>query len=234
SAGNNPQNIGTLSADSGSRLGGPLAGIDIPTLRDVWATAPYLHRGSAPTIADAIQAHNGFTATATELANLAAYVAAIGNQEATAPGPGTPGGGGGLAGQYFNNLTLAGNPSLQRVEAVDFNWALGSPGAGVSNNNFSVRWSGHVEASATGSFRFQTQSNDGVRLWVNGVLVIDNWVSHSTINDNSSAISLIGGTRYSVTMEYYDRSGAAVARLRWRAPGQSSYAAIPASRLFAD
>ena len=63
SAANNPANVGTINADSGSRLGGPLTGIDIPTLRDVWATAPYLHRGSAPTLGDAIRAHAGITVT---------------------------------------------------------------------------------------------------------------------------------------------------------------------------
>jgi len=56
SGSNNPQDIGTITADSGKRLGGTLSGIDIPTLRDVWATAPYLHLGSTPTLGDAIRA----------------------------------------------------------------------------------------------------------------------------------------------------------------------------------
>ena len=66
---------------SGTRLGGPLTGIDVPTLRDVWATAPYLHDGSAPTIAAAISAHNGVSLSATDLGNLVAYVEQIGGQE---------------------------------------------------------------------------------------------------------------------------------------------------------
>ena len=82
SAGNNPEDIGTIDADSGNRLDGPLTGIDIPTLRDVWATAPYLHRGSAATLGDAIRAHAGVTVTDAELPNLVAYVAQIGSQEA--------------------------------------------------------------------------------------------------------------------------------------------------------
>ena len=64
---------------------GPLAGIDIPTLRDVWATAPYLHRGSAATLGDAIRAQAGVTVTDPEIANLVAYVAQIGGQEAPPP-----------------------------------------------------------------------------------------------------------------------------------------------------
>ena len=70
-------NIGTINALSGKRLGATLLGIDVPTLRDVWATAPYLHNGSAPTITAAIQAHNNLVLNATDLANVAAYIQQI-------------------------------------------------------------------------------------------------------------------------------------------------------------
>ena len=234
SASSNPQDVGTLTTVSGNRLGGPLNGIDIPTLRDVWATAPYLHNGSAATIETAIQAHAGFTATATELSNLAAYVAQIGNQETTAPTASSPSTGAGLVGQYFNNTALSGSPVLQRTEAVNFGWSTSSPGPGVNADQFSVRWSGKVEATSTGSFQFQTASNDGVRVWINGVLVINNWTSHATTTNNSASIALTSGTRYAITMEFYDGTGAAVARLRWKRPGQTSFVAIPASRLYAN
>jgi hypothetical protein len=123
---------------------------------------------------------------------------------------------------------------LQRTEAVNFGWSSNSPGPGVNANNFSVRWTGKVEASSTGNYQFQTVSNDGVRLWINGVLVINNWTSHATSTDTSASIALTNGTRYAVTMEYYDVSGTAVARLRWKRPGQSSFAAVPATRLYAE
>jgi len=230
---NNPQDVGTITAESGQRLNGPLTGIDIPTLRDVWATAPYLHRGSATTIGDAIRAHNNVTVTDTELSNLAAYVAQIGGQETTAPtSTSTANSGTGLAGQYFNNTALSGTPVLERVEAVNFGWGTSSPGPGVNADMFSVRWSGKVEATATGNFQFQTASNDGVRLWVNGVLVINNWTSHATTTNNSAVIPLTKNTRYTITMEFYDNTGSAVAKLRWMKPGQTTYAAIPASRLY--
>lgn len=57
-AAGNLQDIGTLKPSSGSRLGGQLPGIDIPTLRDVWRSGPYLHDGSPPTLTDAVRAHN--------------------------------------------------------------------------------------------------------------------------------------------------------------------------------
>ena len=240
SANNNPQDIGTITADSGKRLNGPLTAIDIPTLRDVWATAPYLHLGTAATLEDAIRAHNGLTITDPELADLVAYVSQIGDQEAAAPGepppppPPTPNTGTGLAGTYFNNKTLSGTPVLQRTEAVNFGWGTNSPGPGVNPDAFSVRWTGKVEASSTGNFQFQTASNDGVRLWVNGVQVINNWTNHGTTNNNSAVIALTSGQRYAITMEFYDNTGAAVARLRWKRPGQTSYAAVPKTRLYVN
>ena len=79
--------IGTLRPSSGARLGGTLSGLDAPSLRGAWATAPYLHDGRAATIADAIAAHNGVTLNSTDLARLAAYVSQIDAEPATAPAP---------------------------------------------------------------------------------------------------------------------------------------------------
>jgi hypothetical protein len=82
---NQLRDIGTLQPTSGQRLGGPLTGIDTPTLRGVWQTAPYLHDGSAATIGAAISAHSGVSLPASDLSALAAYVAQIDGSEATAP-----------------------------------------------------------------------------------------------------------------------------------------------------
>ncbi len=75
------RDVGTLKATSGKRLSGELAGTDIPTLRDAWATAPYLHDGSAATIEDAIKAHTVLTLTARDLANVASFVREIDSSE---------------------------------------------------------------------------------------------------------------------------------------------------------
>jgi YVTN family beta-propeller protein len=80
-------NIGTIKPASGKRLGAALTGLDVPTLRGSWATGPYLHDGSAATLADAITAHSGVTLTATDMANLAAFVASIDDAPTTAPLP---------------------------------------------------------------------------------------------------------------------------------------------------
>ena len=230
SGNSNPQNIGTIKASSGQRLGAVLTGIDVPTLRDVWTTPPYLHDGSAATVEAAVRAHSGVTISDANLAQLSAYLREIGSDESTAPSP--VGSGTGLKANYFNNITLSGNPVLSRTEAVDFNWGSGSPGGGVSSNNFSARWTGTVYAATTGSYRFQTSSDDGVRVWINGVQVINNWTDHAATTNTSANISLAAGQFATVKVEYYEKGGSAVMRLRWQTPGTTSYVAIPRSSLF--
>jgi YVTN family beta-propeller protein len=83
--------VGTIKQPgSGKRLNATLTGIDPPTLRDVWATAPYLHDGSAATLADAVRAHTSITLSATDVNAVAAFLTQIGSEEATAPVPPPP------------------------------------------------------------------------------------------------------------------------------------------------
>jgi YVTN family beta-propeller protein len=229
SAVDNPADIGTLKSTSGQRLYGALAGIDVPTLRDVWATAPYLHDGSAATIDAAITAHAGHGLASADISRLAAYVRELGSDEGAAPAPAASGAG--LRGSYFGNASLAGTPLLQRTEAVDFDWGSGRPAIGVAADNFSVRWTGTITVPTSGNYRFQTRSDDGVRLWINGTQLINNWSDHSPTNNTSGTITLTAGQRVPVTLEYYERGGGAEIRLRWRLPGTTSYVAIPAASL---
>jgi mono/diheme cytochrome c family protein len=231
SAANTLSNIGTVKQPgSGQRLGAALSGIDVPTLRDVWATAPYLHDGSAATLELAVKAHSNVTISDANLANLVAYLREIGGEEGAAPSPVTNG----LVGNYYNNITVSGTAALTRNEAINFNWGTGSPGAGVNADNFSVRWTGTVAPAASGSYRFQSYSDDGVRVWVNGVRVINNWTDHGPTNNNSSNVNLTAGQRYTIVVEYYEKGGGAVMQLRWRLPGATTYVAIPANSLFTN
>jgi YVTN family beta-propeller protein len=223
-------NVGTLKAASGQRLGGALTGIDPPSLRDVWGTAPYLHDGSAASLDDAVRAHTNVSLSSADIAVLSDYLKQIGAEESTAPMPAANG----LTGRYFTNATLSGTPVLLRSEAVNFNWATGSPGAGVAADNFSVRWTGEVRPTTTGSYRFRTRSDDGVRLWVNGVLMINNWTLHSATDNTTATIKLTANTRYSIKMEYYEQGGSAVATLQWLRPSTSTYQVIPANQLYGN
>lgn len=136
----------------------------------------------------------------------------------------------GLVARFYNNTTLSGTPALTRVDAtVDFDWASAAPGTGVNADGFSVRWSGTLKVPTTGTYTFQTTSDDGVRLYVNGALLISNWTDHSATADTSAGVSLTAGATVTVVMEMYENGGLAVAQLRWRRPGDSGFTIIPAS-----
>jgi hypothetical protein len=141
----------------------------------------------------------------------------------------------GLTAQYFNDSGTGahfGALVLTRVDStVNFGWGTASPAAGVTADNFSVRWTGRVEAPVTGTYRFSTMSDDGIRVWVNGQLVINNWTDHAVTTNTSAAIALTAGTRYAVRVEFYDHTGGATARLQWSYPGQATQI-IPQPRLF--
>ncbi|HET91853.1 MAG TPA: hypothetical protein ENN99_14110 [Chloroflexi bacterium] len=114
---------------------------------------------------------------------------------------------------YFDNASLQGDPVLTRVEkALDLNWGLGSPGDGVPNDHFSARWTRSLDFQG-GLYRFTTYTDDGVRLWVDGKLVINSW--RPMRGYRSATVRLEPGT-HEIKMEYYERTGVALARLTWR------------------
>jgi PA14 domain/K319L-like, PKD domain len=148
--------------------------------------------------------------------------------------PAAGGGGGGLIGRYYNNPAAGVYDStlaLTRTDStVNFNWGTGSPGPGVQAENFNIEWTGTVLAPVSGQYRFSTTSDDGIRVWVNGRLMINNWTDHAPTTNTSRTINLTAGVRYSIRVQYYERGGGATIVLRWTPPGQAS-SVIPAANL---
>jgi hypothetical protein len=136
----------------------------------------------------------------------------------------------GLMGQYFADQTLS-KLVLTRTDAtVNFNWGSGSPAASVPVDHFSARWTGQVQAQYSQTYTFYTDSDDGVRLWVNGQQLINNWTDHSP-TENSGTITLVAGQKYSIIMEYYEDTGGAVAKLLWSSPSTAKQV-VPTSQLY--
>jgi hypothetical protein len=148
------------------------------------------------------------------------------------PAPANPNG---LTAKYYKdpgNGTHFATLVLTRVDpTVNFTWGTAAPAAGVTADNFSVRWTGRVQAPVTGTYRFTTVSDDGIRLTVNGVQVINNWTDHAVTTNTSAGISLTAGVKYTITLEYYEKGGDATAKLQWSYPGQAVQV-IPLTRLF--
>jgi LysM repeat protein len=114
----------------------------------------------------------------------------------TYPGP--------WAGEYFDNVSLTASPYLTRQdEAVNFNWGWGPPAGGMPTNNFSVRWTGTFNF-AEGTYRLYSRVDDGVRVFVDGVGVINGW-RDGGLRTYTSDVTLAGGN-HTIVVEYYERT----------------------------
>jgi len=140
----------------------------------------------------------------------------------------------GLLGEYYNSIDLSGTPVLTRLdETIDFDLGGYSPESSIVNADiFSVRWSGEVLALYDEEYTFRTRSDDGVRLWVDGSLIIDNWTDHAAAY-NTGTIVLEAGKRYDIVLEYYERNGQSVMELEWSSASQTQEI-VPKSSLFSE
>jgi len=94
--------------------------------------------------------------------------------------------GDGLAAKYFNTPDLTGTP-IDRVDSnVSFDWSSNAPLPGIDRNTYSVRWTGMVMPATSENYTFHTRADDGVRLWVNGQLLISRWTDRTLANDINS------------------------------------------------
>lgn len=115
---------------------------------------------------------------------------------------------------YWNNMTLSGEPAFQGNDAnIVFDWGTGSPNSDVAKDHFSARWTRYVDLSA-GTYRFTATSDDGIRLFVDGNLIINEWNDHSA-RTVTMDVSLNSG-HHQITVEYYENSGQAVAKVSWQ------------------
>jgi hypothetical protein len=105
---------------------------------------------------------------------------------------------------------------------IDFNWGLGSPDPRVPADNFSVRWTRRANFAQSGDYFFNARTSDGVRLWVDGKLVIDEWrdTPEGTFDTYVGRLNGLGAGNHDVRVEYYERGGIAYAMVWWnRADG---------------
>ncbi|MEJ2700827.1 MAG: PA14 domain-containing protein [Sedimentisphaerales bacterium] len=135
----------------------------------------------------------------------------------------TAGGGGGILGEYFNNMGASGQPVLTRIDQnVDFDFGDGSPEAGVVDEDaFSARWRGEIEAAFSETYTFYTRTNDGSRLWLDDKLIVDKWVwVNRVVDTRSTPVVLVAGQRYSIRMEFFNEDTEAEAHLLWVSASQ--------------
>lgn len=149
----------------------------------------------------------------------------------------------GLKGRYYQtdnrNSLLQGDvfnlpPVLSRVDtSIRFAWGLGTPEAQVVEvDYFAVRWSGEILAPFTDEFTFFVAADDGVRLWVDGQLIINQWVPQP-VTEVIGRIKLTGGKRYAIVLEYFEDRFDATVTLSWASPLLNKEI-IPRRQLYPD
>ena len=110
-------------------------------------------------------------------------------------------------GEYFDNRKLEGDPVLIRNdEEIDFNWKYKSPSSSLPINNFSARWTRGLQFDAA-TYRFSIRVDDGVRLWVDNRLVIDEW-DDGSVRTVVVDLEMTRG-KHDLKLEFFEREGEA-------------------------
>ncbi len=128
---------------------------------------------------------------------------------------------GGLTTEFYNGQNFEKLETTTIESKLDFDWNDGNSRPEVINQHYySIRFTGQVQADETGEYAFVTTSNDGIRVWVDNKLVIDNWTDHGMQVDMGK-IKLQAGKKYSIKMEYYQTLGGAITKLAWITPAEA-------------
>ncbi len=116
-------------------------------------------------------------------------------------------------GEYFANPSLVGAPAVLRNDVkIDFNWGSGSPDPLIPVDRFSARWTRRQDF-AVGYYRFTVLADDGVRLWIDGRLELDEW--HDSTLAEYTVDRYLGQGQHPLRLEFYENSGGALIRLSW-------------------
>jgi hypothetical protein len=140
--------------------------------------------------------------------------------------------GNGLAAAYLGGGNLRAAATTRIDPVIDFDWGTKSPAPGIDADKFSVVWTGKVQPHVTESHTFLTRSAGGVKLWVGGRLLVDDWNCHDD-RHRSATITLVAGEKYPIRLEYCENGGKAVARLLWES-ASIKRVVIPLTQLYPE
>lgn len=122
----------------------------------------------------------------------------------------------GLRGEYFSNQNLKGEPAETRIDSqINFVWDWEGPFKNFPSDHFSVRWTGYLKVDDTSLYSIDVSSDDGVRLYLDDKLVIDDWNDHAELTNNY-IVKLEANKFYKIKLEFYENGGAAICKLGLR------------------
>jgi len=128
----------------------------------------------------------------------------------------------GLLAEYFTNTLPTDSfpvaaTLIRRDSVINFNWGSGSPATSISSDHFMARFTGSVQSNISGVYTFYVTADDGVRLWVNNQLIIDQWINQAP-TEYSASVILHQCTKNTIRLEYFENTGGAMCNLQWAGP----------------
>ncbi len=131
--------------------------------------------------------------------------------------------------QFYNNTGLGGSPAAamyvpRSAYQLDQNWGTGAPTAGVNADYFSAVFEGNFYFAA-GDYVFTTQTDDGARVYIDNILIIDAWSDGP--KERSNRFNSIGVGYHNMRVEYYEQTGNAYVRTWWTLAGSPAPAPTP-------
>src|SRR5688572_17590435 len=138
----------------------------------------------------------------------------------------------GLSATYYDNVDFTGGNVTRVEKKVYADFGVASPAPAIAPTTYSVRWTGRIKPSYSETYTFHTTADDGVRLWVNHRLVIDDWHTHKPA-ERSGTVTLQASKRVDVQFEYFNKRGGGMVQLWWSSPSQIK-SVVPTSRLYPE
>jgi len=125
----------------------------------------------------------------------------------------------GLVGEYYNGENFETKVLTRIDKKIDFGWWNDSPASGVNREHYSIRWIGKLVTPEKGKYIFSAKVDDGIRLWVNDIPLINAW-EYQDMGDFSNSIYLEKGIAYTIKVEYFNGPLEGEITLLWQTPSQ--------------
>lgn len=126
----------------------------------------------------------------------------------------------GLFAEYYDDKFLEGTPQTRTDKVVNFDPVNQPPDSYSNYRHKSMRWTGYIAPNISGAYKIGVNSDDGIRLWLNDELVVDDWKNRGATTDQVD-IEMEAGKKYKIKLEYFDNGGDAICQLLWKVPGDS-------------
>lgn len=120
---------------------------------------------------------------------------------------------------YFSDTNLSARVCSRLEPRLHRDYAQESPAWGVPRDHFSARWEGWVVCPNDAEYRFFSQSDDGLRMWIDDVLVLDSWRAQRWPQSATHGLQRLAKGPHRIVVEYYDGLGNAVMRVKWAGGG---------------